>query len=439
MLALPVALQMLLQSLLGMADVAMVSDFGANAVAAVGLSAKLHFLIMVLMVGVGTACSILVAQYMGAKNQAGCWQALALALLMGVLLAIPLVTLFVVSEWWLGLINPDEDVIRIAANYLLITAPAVALLQFITVYEAALRAVGDTLMPLATGAVAVFLNVFLNYVLIFGHFGFEALGVEGAAWATLIARATQLALILVWLRMRQHIFAFSFKAFWQSISLAAFKKFAGFSSSLVANHTLWGVGNTTYHIATGFAGTEALAVMGLMVPIESAFFSLFIGIASACAVMVGHALGADDETEAWRLHKFFDRVTLALVLVFCLALFLSRAAIIELFDSLDEKTAELMRQTIAVFCAMVWIKILNMLRILGVLRAGGDNRFCLITDSIVMWVFGIPIFLLGIAMDMPFIILFALMFLEDILKFVPVFLRVNKRFWIKNLTGALAN
>ena len=91
--------------------------------------------------------------------------------------------------------------------------------------------------------------------------------------------------------------------------------------------------------------------------------------------------------------------------------------------------------TLGVFCALVWLKILNMIRIIGVLRAGGDNRFCLITDTVVMWVFGLPIYAAAVFFgNYWFVILYALMFLEDGLKFLPVIRRIHTRKWIKNLT-----
>jgi len=203
---------------------------------------------------------------------------------------------------------------------------------------------------------------------------------------------------------------------------------------VVLNHTIWAIGNSTYHIATGFAGTQALAVMGVMVPVESAFFALFIGLASAAAVMVGHALGADDRAGALQLYKFFDRLAKILVVLFACALWLLRSWILSIFEGLDTQTTTLLMQTFAIFCLGVWVKILNMLRILGILRAGGDTRFCLVTDTIVMWGVGVPVYLLAVWLGAPFLVLYALMYVEDALKWLPVKYRIRAGHWLKNLT-----
>ena len=163
LLSLPVAAQMLLQSLLGMADVIMVGDLGSSAIAAVGLAAKIHFLLLVLMSGLATGCSILVAQYIGAKDFTSCQRTLAVTLLVGTLVMIPFALVFgFASNTWVGWINPDEKVVALAAQYLIITAPALLFTQWIVIYEASLRALGSTTMPLVAGVFAAVLNILGN-------------------------------------------------------------------------------------------------------------------------------------------------------------------------------------------------------------------------------------------------------------------------------------
>lgn len=433
-LALPVALQSLLQAFLGMADVAMVSGLGGNAVAAVGLAAKLQFLLLVLMFGVASACGILIAHYKGAGNDEACRRVLAIALVVGAVLVLPFVVMFAVSRWWLPWINPDADVVRLATQYLMITAPILFMVQTILTFEAALRSVGQTMASLFFGAFGVLLNILLNYILIFGKLGFPAMGVAGAAWATLISRALQMLAYLLWIYWQQHTFALCWRTIWRAMHLQEVRRVVVFALPLVINHGIWGLGNTTYHIATGYAGTDALAVMGIMVPIESAFFSLFIGLANASSVMVGQSLGANQADEAWRLYKKCVHLALILAISLSLLLWLLRDTLFVFFADINEHTRQLLDGVVTVFCCVVWIKVLNMIRVVGVLRAGGDNHFCLATDIVVMWVLGLPLFLGGIALGLPFVVLFALMFLEEIFKFFPLRWRINQRIWIRNLT-----
>ena len=438
LVALPVAGQILLQSFLGMADIIMVAPLGETAIAAVGLAAKIHFLLLVLMSGFATGGSILIAQYSGAKDFASCQRMLAVTLVVGAFIVIPLMLICgFAAPIWAYWITPNTEVAKLTAQFLVITAPVILLTQVIVIYEAALRALGQTSVALSAGIIAAVVNVLLNYGLITGHWGLPALGIAGAAWGTLIARVVQIIVIMAWVYGTKHGFALNIKQLRLGLETKHIKRYLAFAMPLVANYGIWALGNATYHVVTGYAGTDALAIMGMVVPIESTFFALFVGLASASAVLIGRALGADDKIEALRLQKFFEWLTLLLVLGLSVCLWFSRPLILHIFTPLTVETTNLLMQTLAVFCVLVWLKIFNLIRIIGVLRAGGDNKFCLVTDTIVMWGLGLPIYAMAVFWGgFHFTILYAFMFLEDGLKFVPVLLRVKQKKWMKNLTVA---
>lgn len=435
-LALPIAAQMLLQSLLGMADVIMVGDLGSTAIAAVGLAAKIHFLLLVLMSGLATGCSILIAQYTGAKDFVSCQKTLAVTLFVGTIVMLPFTLVFGLgAPLWIDVINPDLHVSQLAAQYLVITAPVVLLTQWIVIYEASLRALGNTSMPLIAGVFAALLNTLLNYVLIGGNWGFPALGVAGAAWATLISRMLQLFIIIGWIYLKKHGFGLSLNQLKQGYDRIQIRRYLAFALPLVANYAIWAIGNSTYHVVTGFAGTDALAVMGVMAPVESAFFALFIGLANASAVLIGRELGAGNNVAAWSLHQFFERITFILLVICCAALWFSRSWVLQIFSQLEPQAAELLFDTLGVFAFLVSLKIINMMRIIGVLRAGGDNRFPLFIDTVAMWGVGLPIFVAAVFLcDLPFFYIYALIFVEEVVKYIPVIRRIRLRRWMNNLT-----
>lgn len=436
MLALPVAGQLLLSSFLGMADVMMVAPLGETSIAAVGLAAKIHFLLLVLMSGFATGGSVLIAQYYGARDFASCQRTLAVTVVVGISIIVPIMLLCgFAAPVWVHWINPDPTVANLAAQFLVITAPVLLLTQIIVIAEAALRPLGQTTMPLIAGVIAAVINVLLNYALITGHWGCPALGVAGAAWATLTARCVQLVFVLGYLYAKRHGFALSFAQLRQGFDGVQVKRYLAFALPLVANYGIWAVGNATYHVVTGFAGTDALAVMGMVVPVESTFFALFVGLANASAVLIGRSLGANQPDYAWQLQLFFNRFTLILVIAMSAGLYIARPWVVQIFAPLAQETVTLLMQTLAVFCVLVWLKVFNLMRIVGVLRAGGDNKFCLITDTIVMWLFGIPIYSAAVFFGgFHFTVLYALMFLEDGLKLLPVRRRIRKKLWMKNLT-----
>jgi len=421
---------------MGMSDVFMVRGLGEVAVASVGLATKLHFLLTVLMAGVSTAAGVLIAQNYGAGNQGSCVRVLVVSLIIGSVLMLPCMLLF---SWnnsvWIGLIAPDSNVVQLCSQYLLITAPALLITQFVVIYEAGLRSIGNTIVPLLIGLAAGLANIALNYIFIFGKLGFPEMGVSGAAWGTLSARAFQLLLFWLWLCTNKNVFAPKISEVKNAINKKDISSFVSFSFPLIFNYLLWALGNSAYHIFTGYSGTGALAIMGILAPIETAFFALFIGLANASSVMIGHSLGADKKQEAWSLFSFYDRFAFVLAISFCGLLYLASPWLISIFVEEQSETAEVLRDVFLIFCLLTWVKVLNLMRIIGVLRAGGDNNYVLWVDVSAMWFLGIPIFMLCIFFfDLPFVYVFVAMYIEDLAKALPMYWRVKGRYWLKNLS-----
>lgn len=204
------------------------------------------------------------------------------------------------------LINPDTVVCTLAAQFMAITALALLFTQIIVIYEGVLRAQGQIGLPMATAAIAIITNCVLNYGLIFGKWGLPELGVLGAAWGTMIARSVQLMLVLAWIYARPSGFNLAFQYLLLACQPQRLKAFLTFSAPLMANYTIWAVGNTCYHTLTGFAGTQALRPW-LSWYLSRAGFALFVGLANASAVLVGRSLGADGFNQAWYLHRYFEQ------------------------------------------------------------------------------------------------------------------------------------
>lgn len=436
LLALPIAIQTLLQSMLGMADVLMVGVLGDTAIAAVGLAAKIHFLLFVSMIGLSASSAILVAQYYGADKTQEYQKVIAKALVVGSWVMLPLSVLcFFTAHIWMAWITPDPKVGLLAAQYMKITAPILIVTQIISIYENGLRSLGNTTFPLIAAGIAVTLNVCLNYLLIFGALGFPELGVEGAAWGTLISRCLQFAIMVGWIYRTKHQFAIPLVQLKAVCRWSQVRVFVVFALPIIGNHMFWAIGNTVYHVLTGFTGTDALAVMGIIVPIELCFLSVFLGIAHASSVMIGQSLGADRFDYAWEIFRFFERLAIGLGLSMSLALWLSREHVVAMYSNLNADTLQLLADVLTIFCIGICLKVLNLLRIAGVLRAGGDNRFCFLLDVSVMWLIGLPLFVAAVSFgNVSFVVIYSLMFLEEVIKFLPARIRIGGKKWLVNLT-----
>lgn len=435
-LALPVALQSVLVSLLGMSDVFMVAGLGAEAVAAIGLGAKLHFVLIMVMASFGTAASVLIAQYHGRANHLASQAILVIANLAGLALLVPVAVVFYLfPEPLLTLLSNDAQMVELGVSYLRLTVPLLFLTHIIIVYESALRARSETVSPLVLSTIAIVLNIVLNYVLIHGMGPFPALGVEGVAIASDIARFAQVVLLLAYLGREQHLYAL--KQLKESCKHLAHyvEQYAKTAWPLTANFTAWGLGTFVYHGVAAKVSTDALASLSLVSPIEGLYHSLFFGLVTACSVLVGQSLGRDDfDTAKLLAHRFTLLTPLGAMLVGLLILALSPFFLPLLLDS-DSPLFSLSNQLLWIMCLTFWVKVLNMTLVVGILRAGGDSRYVLGAEMIAMWVMGIPtVIAAAFIFELSYVWIYALVLVEEVIKAILSGKRMLKNVWLQNLT-----
>ena len=435
-LALPVALQSVLVSLLGMSDVFMVTGLGSQAVAAIGLGAKLHFVLIMIMASFGAAVSILISQYHGRDNQAATQAILALGNLAGLILLVPIaIAFFVFPQQLLRLLSDDPVLIAFGVDYLKLTVPLLFLTHLIISYESGLRARSETVMPLVLSSIAIVLNIVLNYVLIHGSGPFPLLGVSGVAIASDISRLVQVLLMFLYLRQANH--AFSLERLYASARHIGsyLNQYAKTTWPLTVNFTLWGLGTFVYHGVAAKVGTEPLAALSLVSPIEGLYHSLFFGLVTACSVLVGQSLGRDDFDMAQFLaHRFTLFTPLGSMLIGLIILALSPVFWPLLLDT-QSPLFQLSNQLLWIMCLTFWVKVLNMTLVVGVLRAGGDSKYVLGAEMLTMWGLGIPVVMAAaFIFELSYAWVYALILVEEVIKALLIGQRMLKKYWLQNLT-----
>ncbi|PMJ90729.1 MATE family efflux transporter [Vibrio sp. 10N.261.55.A7] len=437
-LAFPVAIQSALVAVLSLADVLMVSDIGMEATAAVGVASKWLFVAIMIAAGVGSANGILVAQYWGRADKSSAKTVTLMALKYGAKLIIPataIITLF--SSSIMLLQTTDASVIELGSQYLWYALPVLLLTHIIIVLESSLRSSGDAMLPLLLAAVTIAINIALNYVLINGvsvtaEIGIPAMGVAGAALATSISRALQVGLFAVILYRRRH---WLFSAQSLECGERLMRSFKSLAVPTMYNAVLWAMGTLSYQMIFGHMGTTELAVFSMIGPFELLCYSAFFGISTACSVLLGQSLGRDDFAQAIALTHFFIKFVLAVGVTVSMAIMLGKEQVI-VWLNLDEPTLQaLASPALSLFAMVIWLRMLNMVIINGILRAGGENQFCLRMDFISMWMIGVPLTAIGaFVFNLPFASVFALMLVEEVVKFALCFHRYMKRTWVNNLT-----
>ncbi|MCG2584975.1 MATE family efflux transporter [Massilia sp. TS11] len=432
----PISAQLMLASSLALVDVLMVAALGATAVAAVGLAGKFFFIVILMISGVASGGATLAAQYVGARDAAGVRRVLAISLVAGWLAALP----FTLATAWMpqqimGWFSDDVELVRLGAQFLRLSAPFHLLMATVAVIAAVLRVYGKATLPMLVGVLAVGLNTVLNYFLIFGHAGAPQLGVAGAALATLTAKCVECAVLIALIYYAKSPICLSLAEFRAAFRPDEVRRFLRQSVPLVLNEIVFAGGMFGFSVIYGHMGTVQLASTTLMGPIEGLSIDLFIGFTTAAAVMIATALGARDFAAAKRHALVLAAVVTGATLVFGLLMAALRTPILSLFGKVEPEVLALAHQLFFIVCFTLWLRLYNVVACVSILRSGGEVRYTLYVDMVVVWLLVLPLTAYtGLVLHWPLSWVFALAIGGEALCKAPAYtLRILQRRWLRSL------
>jgi Na+-driven multidrug efflux pump len=298
-----------------------------------------------------------------------------------------------------------------------------------------LRSTEQVRIPLFTSLISVALNTFLNYMLIYGNFGMPKLGVRGAAVSTLISSAVQAVLLIVVLRRRKHHALVHIREALE-FSKALVTKFYKVAAPVFANEVLWALGASAYLFVFGRVGGETgVPAYSLYSSIDQLLFSFIIGMASACGVMVGKAVGAGEEHRAWVHAKRFLWTGELFAVVLAVLEILLRSPLIDLIQPADRATGDMAKTLLLIGSVGLPLRMMSMLLIVAIFRGGGKPVLGAVIDVGSVWLVGAPaVALAGFIFHLPFLILFSFIFIEEIVKVSIGLVYFFRRKWMKRLT-----
>lgn len=433
-IALPIMIQNLVTSSLNMADTIMVGKLGEVQIASVGIANQYFFLFTMILTGLCGGCSVFISQYWGKKDFTNIKRMLGLGLASALFVSVVFMAAgFISTDAIISLFNKDSIVIDLGGKYLFIVLFSYIFTAVTFVYGYSLRSIGDTVAPLIVNIAALLCNVFLNYVLIFGKLGAPALGVEGAAIATLIARVLE-AIILVILVYKDNGVLAANASELLDLSRDFFKRSYTIILPVLLNDVLWAMASLIYSVVYGRMGTGATAAIQICNTVSNMFMVVTFGMASASAIMVGNSIGEGKEDQAVDYAKKLMAVSLIVSIILGLSLALTAPLILDLFNiSIEVRSSTLIMLYIISFIFV--IRFLGMVIIVGILRGAGDARSSLIIEGLTMWFIGVPLTIMGAFLfKLPVHLVYALAILEEVVKFILGLMRLKSRKWINNIT-----
>lgn len=437
-IAVPIMLQNLINASVNMADTVMVGRLGTEEIAAVGLGNQVFFLYTMILFGIGSGGAVFTAQFWGKQDIPGIRKTtgFSLALALSVSAVFTLGALLAPGAV-LSVYTRDPEVIRLGTAYLRTLAPCFAPFAVSFVFTLMMRSTEKVRLPMVATLVSLSINVALNYLLIFGFGSIPALGVRGAAIATVVSRLVEMTILLAASYSRSYAMAGSLRELF-GFDLTFMRRFLIIALPVIVNELLWALGVTTQNVILARTGTEAIAAFNITNTVSQLGWVFFIGVGNGAAVLIGKKIGEGSEDTArryaGRLVRFAPLSAAAIAL-----LLVPMSWIIPFLFKVSPGVVAITGGMFIILAVSYPFRAFNMSMIIGVCRAGGDTLFSVVYDIIFMWLFALPLaaaasFIFGA----PVWVIYLCIAVEDPLKMLLGLSRLKSGKWLRNVTGGEA-
>lgn len=433
-LALPVTLQNVVIFLTQMVDTVMLGELGDVAMSASSLGNQPFFLFNMLTFGLGSGAAVLTAQYWGKAEMKPIKLIITMIVRFAVLIGLIVCGIsFFFPEQIMSIFTPDPELIKAGASYIKIICFSYPFFGLVNVFYTSIRSIEAVKVAVISNLTALFVNAFLNYVLIFGNFGAPKLGIEGAAIATLIARLVEFTISICYMFFvdkKLHIRLRDFLKFDKVLC----KDLVIISSPVVANELMWALGMSMQAGLLGRLGTTAVAANSIISVVQQLSTVAVFGIAGSAAVLIGKAIGEGNMQEARDRGHTFKVISIIFgIFVSGLILLLQNVAID--FYNVTDAAKELAHQMIYVAAIIGFFVSISATGIVGILRGGGDTKYSLYIEVIALWFVAVPLaYFSAFVLHWPPVFVYLIMKIDEPVKMVLFMIRARGSKWIRNVT-----
>ena len=438
-LTIPVALQNLLTSSFSLVDTLLVSSLGTVALSSVGMCGQWAWLMNMILVGFCSATTLFVSQYWGVKDDKSIrhYSGISILLCFGVSFLFTAAGL-VFPDLVIGMFNKNPDVISTGASYIRIVSLSYIPIAMTNILAAILRAVENVRLPMYVSAVTTILNIFLDYVLIFGKWGFAKLGIKGAAVATVISAWLGVLVIVAVSVLQRNILVTKSKLF-LAFDKNELRQYVKKATPVVINEGMWGFGTFIFNVVFGNMGYEYFSALTIVRSFENVAFVIFIGITSAASVMIGKSIGKGNVQRGIEDSKRFSIIVPIIAVVVSVLIVIFRAQLVGVFNmgsNISPIALETAYTLMIVYALAFPLRMFAFLQIVAVFRAGGETVSGAKAELACLWLLSIPATLAAVyLLKVPFVIAYLIMYIfEDVPKVVFCIKFYLSKKWIKPVT-----
>lgn len=433
-IAIPIMLQGMVTATVNLVDVFMIGKVSESAIAAVSLANQVVMLLIISLFGISSAAVIFISQYHGVKDFPSIRKVIAFCSV----LTLAVSSLFFLASFFfphslIQLFTSETAVVQLGGEYLTIVATSFFFTALSISLGQMLSGMGHVKEAMYASLLALFINVLLNYILIFGHFGFPQLGVVGAAIATACAKFCECLLLLFLAYQRKYPVFVSindFKRIDKDFSLNYLKT----ALPVIGSYTSWALGATTLTAIYAKMGTDNLVSISVFNSLERIASTGILALSCATGIIIGHELGRNNMDKAILIAKKFNIIGAAFAIVVAVILASFTESIIGLYD-LAPATQDAAITITRLFCLLLPLITVNSINMMGTLKSGGQTRYIFMVDIICMWGTTIPIALVCMQANLPVMYVYLIAIGSgELVKFTLSGLRVQGLEWAKSLT-----
>lgn len=433
-LAVPIMVQNLISTLVNTADTIMLGFVGQTAMSASSLANQYTFVLFCVYFGMATATSVLCAQYWGKGDKGTIERIIGLAMRFTIVISVLFFALsFAFPGFVMRLFTNSPETIETGAQYLRILSISFVFMGVSQVYISALRSVGKALFPSLVSVVSLCVNVIANASFIFGLFGLPKLGVTGVALGTVIARMTEVVMCVIYSRRSE--IKIRIKYLFLGAGLLK-KDFLKLGMPAIGNDLIWGLATSVFTLILGHIGDDIVAANAVAIMVVNIGAIAMRGFANATTILIGKTIG-ENNIEATKVYSGrLIRLTIYVGLVGCIIILLARPVVLSFYADKLTKTA--LSYLGYMMIMTTWRLVgegINTCLICGCFRGGGDTKYGMIMDTIMMWGVAIPLMAsAAYIFKLPPIWVYFVMTLDEIIKMPFIFIHYFKFKWMKNIT-----
>lgn len=432
-LAVPISLQNLVTFAVSFADNVMIGSLGDDAISGVYIGGQLQSVLQMFVGGIEGAILILAAQYWGKKDTQSIRKVVSIgikfALAVGLLSSLVAV-LF--PQWVIRAFTTEPGVIQEGAAYVQIVGFTYLFFSVSQVMIAAMRSVETARIGLYISCMALVINVCLNYVFIFGHFGFPAMGVRGAALATLVSRILEMCVGVGYVFFVDKKLRFGLKDLLHT-DLQLLRDFIRYGLPVIGGQVVWAINSLANTKILGYYSAGVIAAASITGMLHNLVYVWMNGMSSAVGIITGKTVGAGQYEKMKEYSKTVQMIFLFVGLISGAAVFLARDGFISLYNASPEAQAY-SRQFINVISVTIIGTCYQAACLFGLVKSGGDISFVFKNDTIFVFLVVIPSSLLAMWLGAPPWVVFACLKCDQILKCFVAIVKINRYNWMKNLT-----